>query len=76
MLKTRLHDIQVGDVVIRLLGGTPMEMVVSSVNDDVISCGGADGWNFDRRTGAEIDDYLGWGPPPKITGSFLIGRKQ
>ena len=33
-------------------------------------------WEFDKKTGAEIDDDLGWGPPTaeepnKMTGSFI-----
>jgi len=62
-------DIKVGDVVVRVLGGSvEMSLEVTSLSSDRIVCGD---WEFDRTTGAEIDDYLNWGPPPKITGSYL-----
>jgi hypothetical protein len=61
-----------GDTVTRMLGGVvPMVMVVER---NVIHCGG--GWTFDAATGAEIDEELGWGPAPGITGSYLIGGKN
>lgn len=63
---------KVGDTVLRMLAGSiPCELRVSEVTDERIICGG---WEFDRMTGAEIDDDLGWGPPPKMTGSFLVDR--
>jgi len=62
-------NIKVGDTVTRLLAGTiPMELKVTEVTDDRIVCGG---WEFDKATGVEIDEELGWGPPPKMTGSFI-----
>jgi hypothetical protein len=64
------NDIKVGDVVTRMLAGTiPLELLVTEVTDTKIICGG--GWEFDKATGAEIDDFLNWGPPPLMTGSFL-----
>jgi hypothetical protein len=64
------NDIKVGDVVTRMLAGTiPLELLVTEVTDTKIICGG--GWEFDKATGAEIDDLLNWGPPPLMTGSFL-----
>jgi hypothetical protein len=66
-----MDEIKVGDVVTRWLAGTiPMELRVTEITDDRIVCGG---WEFDKATGAEIDEYLGWGPPPKyhMTGSFI-----
>jgi hypothetical protein len=63
------EPIKVGDTVTRMLAGTiPCQLTVTEITDDRIICGG---WEFDKRTGAEIDDDLGWGPPPKITGSFI-----
>lgn len=60
---------KVGDTVIRTVAGTmEMPLKVTELTDDIIVCGS---WNFDRATGAEIDDDLNWGPPPKHTGSFL-----
>ena len=69
------NDIKVGDVVTRMLAGTiPLELLVTEVTDTKIICGG--GWEFDKATGAEIDDLLNWGPPPLMTGSFLKAPKQ
>ncbi len=65
-----LKDLQVGDKVTRWLAGSiPMPLKVTAVTETIIEC--AD-WTFDRATGAEIDDFLGWGPPPKMTGSYII----
>lgn len=67
--------IKVGDVVIRMLAGTiPMKLMVTEVTDTLIVTGG--GWTFDRVYGAEVDDDLNWGPPPKHTGSFLKRDEQ
>jgi hypothetical protein len=64
-----VDEIKVGDVVTRWLGGEiEMQLRVSAITEDRILCGG---WEFDKATGAEIDDDLGWGPPPKMTGSFI-----
>jgi hypothetical protein len=52
-----------------LAGTIPLELLVTEVTDTKIICGG--GWEFDKATGAEIDDLLNWGPPPLMTGSFL-----
>lgn len=66
----KFGHVQIGDSVTRLLAGTiPMSLKVVHVTEDRIITGG--GWEFDRATGAEIDDDLDWGPPPKSTGSFL-----
>ena len=62
-------NIKVGDIVERRLAGiVPMKLRVTEVTDSVIVCGA---WSFDRATGAEIDEFLGWGPPPLSTGSVL-----
>ena len=54
-------DIKKDDTVTRLLGGVlPMELIVTSVDDDFIYCGEVGGWKFDRNTGMEIDEDLGW----------------
>lgn len=66
----KLQDIKVGDVVTRYLAGElRLNLEVTDVTHDRIICGD---WEFDRRTGAEIDDLLDWGPPPKRTGSYII----
>lgn len=62
-------NIKIGDSVLRLLSGTiPMVLKVTDLTDELIICGD---WTFDRKTGAEIDEDLGWGPKTGITGSFL-----
>ena len=54
-----LTGVRVGDQVIRWLGGeVPMKLVVTEVTAERIKCGP---WEFDPRTGAEIDEDLGWG---------------
>jgi len=66
-----MAEIEVGQEVTRLLAGTiPMQLKVTQLTDDRIYCGD---YTFDRATGAEIDEELGWGPPPEyeITGSFI-----
>jgi hypothetical protein len=65
----RFENLRVGDVVVRMLAGTiPMKLQVSDITDQLIICGD---WQFDKATGAEIDEELGWGPPPLMTGSYL-----
>jgi hypothetical protein len=55
----KMSDAQVGDTVTRMLAGIiPMELVVDRVDDDRVYCGP---YVFDRETGAEIDEELGWG---------------
>lgn len=70
------EDYKVGDVATRWLAGTiRMDLKVTSVTDKLIICGEA-GWQFDKKTGAEVDEDLGWGSPPKITGSFILVGNQ
>ena len=65
---------KVGDKVTRMLGGSiPINMVIDKIEDGIIT---ASLWTFDEETGAEVDEYLDWGPPPKHTGSFIIPRKH
>lgn len=60
---------KIGDTVTRMLAGTiPIKLIITGLTDDRIICGD---WEFDRASGAEIDELLNWGPPPKMTGSFL-----
>ena len=62
--------LSVGDTVTRMLAGTiPIKLKVTQITPEKIVC---DLWEFDPATGAEIDDDLGWGPPPLITGSYII----
>ena len=62
-------EIAVGDFVLRWFGGIPepMRLKVTQATADRIICGGRE---FDRQTGAEIDEDLGWGSGG-VTGSFL-----
>ncbi len=50
---------RMGDQAHRFLGLAPMLLKVSKLTRDRIVCGA---WEFDRATGAEIDEDLGWGP--------------
>lgn len=62
-----LSTVQVGDTVVRMLAGSlPMQLVVTEVTPERIKCGD---WEFSRRNGAEIDDFLGWNE--SRTGSYL-----
>ena len=51
--------IKVGDTVSRMVaGGIPMmQLKVSEIDDRFIHCGP---WKFDKLTGAEVDEELGW----------------
>jgi hypothetical protein len=63
------ENLKVGDVVVRMLAGTiPMKLRVSEITDELIISGA---WQFDRATGAEVDEELGWGAPPLMTGSYI-----
>lgn len=63
-----------------MLGGElPMKMVVTSIENSIITCAALQddgstfngGWTFDESTLAEIDEDLKWGPKYGVTGSFL-----
>jgi len=61
------EHIKPGDQVTRLICGTmPMELKVTKVDDKLIHCGP---WTFDRVTGGEVDEDLGW--TAHQTGSVL-----
>lgn len=66
------HRIAVGDVVVRILGGAPMALLVTNIDEDLIHCGGPAGWTFDRNSGWEVDEEIGWGPNFGVTGSYLL----
>lgn len=79
------RDLTAGCIVTRMLAGTiPQKMVVRLVDDDYIYCaaegfgefdektGEWTGWKFDRDTGVEEDEELGWGKKFGLTGSFLV----
>ena len=50
------RSIKTGDTVTRMLAGiVPMRLKVTDVTDSRIICGS---WEFDRETGAEIDEDI------------------
>ena len=59
---------QTGDIVKRLIGAEElvMKLKITAMDDKYIHCGP---WKFDRATGAEIDEDLGWNATQ--TGSRL-----
>lgn len=61
-----LAGLKVGDLVHRYLGPTPMSLRVTRVTATRIFCGD---YEFDRGTGAEVDEFLSWGP--QLTGSYI-----
>ncbi len=65
-----MAEMKIGDTVTRNLAGAEMRLKVSDVTEDLIICGP---WSFCKKTGAEVDEDLDWGPPPKRTGSFIKG---
>lgn len=77
----KFKDLKVGDRVHRRMGhdGPTMEMQVVKVTDDLIECGAVNkdgsieklGWTFDRETGVEEDEELGWGKKFGVTGTYL-----
>ena len=69
------YAVQAGFRVHRLMAGSiPMTLTVTEVTEQLIVCGG--GWTFDRRTGIEVDEDLGWGLDYGITGSQLVGWEE
>jgi len=62
---------KVGDFVIRNMAGIIMKLKVSEITNDLIKCGP---WEFDRQTGAEIDEDLGW--DNNRTGSFITVTEE
>jgi hypothetical protein len=69
----KLSEVRVGDVVTRIIGGVPMDLRVTSVDEHFIYCGPPGmGWKFDRVSGIEVDEEIGWGVPPAgVVGSYL-----
>ncbi len=62
-----LNNLKVGDTVDRCFAGfSPMKLKVSAIDDKYIHCSH---WKFDKVTGAEIDEDLGW--DKFNTGSYL-----
>jgi hypothetical protein len=64
-----MNTLNVGDMVTRMFAGEAgMQLKITAITATRVICGP---WEFDRATGAEIDEELGWGPPPLGTGSYL-----
>ncbi len=60
---------KIGDSVTRMLAGSiPMPLKITAIDDKFIHCGW---WKFDKTTGAEVDEDLGW--DANGTGSYLQG---
>jgi len=74
----KLSEAAPGDIVTRLLAGTiPMDLRVTAVDARFIYCGPVgSGWKFDRSSGAEVDEELGWGPQFGTTGSYLSAVRR
>jgi len=56
----------IGDKVTRIIAGMPMYLEITAIDDQFIYCGD---WKFDKFTGAEIDEELGWNN--SSTGSYI-----
>jgi len=74
-MAANLSEIRIGDTVVRWLGGGGIHMLleVESITEKRIICVG--GWEFDRATGMEIDEQLGWGPEGE-TGSWIEAHDE
>ena len=72
-MKNNLENVKVGDTVDRYFSSIPkpMKLKVTDITDKLIVCGD---WTFDKFTGGEVDEYLGW--DEIITGSYIIFRKE
>lgn len=63
---SKFEEVKAGDTVTRMIAGSiPMVLKVTAV-DEYIHCGP---WKFSRKTGAEIDEEIGW--DESTTGSVL-----
>lgn len=67
---TDLGSLKAGDRVDRWFSdrGPAMTLTVTEVDDALVHCGP---WHFDRASGAEVDEDLGWGPASGVTGSYI-----
>ena len=73
-LITLYSNIKVGMRIERLLAGrVKMDLDVTGVTEQTIVCGP---WVFDKKSGMEIDEDLGWGPQFGRTGSYIKGVKD
>jgi hypothetical protein len=73
------RHLKVGDPVVRIFMGIPLELRVVGLTDDFVACGlrqvpQAGSFNFDRELGCEVDPARGWGSLKEgrvHSGSFL-----
>lgn len=73
------EHVREGDLVTRLVAGRlPVRLRITKIDQTLIYCGGTDesAWMFDRRTGAEVDHDLHWGPLYGRTGSYLVPMEE
>lgn len=61
-----IDRLKVGDTVTRMLSTIPMQLKITKITDSRIICGE---WEFSKRNGAEMDEYMGWNE--EQTGSYL-----
>ena len=61
-----LSDLNIGDKVIRNMGGIIMPLKVTEIIGNYIYCGP---WKFSASNGAEVDEELGW--DERQSGSFI-----
>ena len=69
-VKDSFMDVKVGDTVTRLFYGIKMPLEVVAVDERIIHTKGC--WTFDRSTGIEEDEELGFGVKFNLTCSILI----
>jgi hypothetical protein len=50
-----------------------MSLPVKSITETRIVCVG--GWEFDRLTGIEVDEEIGWGPGG-VSGSYIEAKGE
>lgn len=78
MVRTNFTDLKIGDELTRVLGGeVEMPVIVGYIDDNTFKVGSVkgaisweDGWTFNKHTGLEIDEDLGWDGISK-TGSYI-----
>lgn len=66
--------VKVGDTVIRFFVGKEIPMIVTSVDDNLITAGL--GWQFERKTGFEYDPDCHSGSEFGVIISHLIEKKD
>ena len=79
--KPRFGHLEVGDQVVRLVGGFRHNMYVEAIKGDLVYCNitpkvEGPAWMFDRATGIEIDSALNWGIEQGVTGSYLLDADE